>query len=90
MDSYFCLNPDVVLKETDYGSVALNKRTGQYWELNVMATDIFSMLNSGMGTKAIEETLVLRFNQPKSKVRTDLEELCNFSLSNGILRKSEA
>ncbi|MGP9022946.1 lasso peptide biosynthesis PqqD family chaperone [Streptomyces sp. BR1] len=67
--------PDVSTAHTDYGTVLLDERSGQYWELNPTATLIIETLLAGKDEAAATDALVVEFDIDRERAQRDVSEL---------------
>ncbi|MEU5431960.1 lasso peptide biosynthesis PqqD family chaperone [Streptomyces sp. NPDC020719] len=67
--------PDVSTAQTDYGTVLLDERSGQYWELNPTATLIIETLLGGEDEAAATDALVAEFDIERERARRDVTHL---------------
>ncbi|MEU9981563.1 lasso peptide biosynthesis PqqD family chaperone [Streptomyces sp. NPDC050856] len=66
---------DVSTAETDYGTVLLDERSGQYWELNPTATLVVKTLLTGADEAAAADALVEAFAVDRARAEQDVAEL---------------
>jgi hypothetical protein len=68
-------SPDVSTAKTDYGTVLLNERSGDYWELNPSATLVVQTLLEGADEAAAVDALVTQFDVDQHQAAQDVAAL---------------
>ncbi|OAR22602.1 hypothetical protein A8W25_23600 [Streptomyces sp. ERV7] len=66
---------DVSTASTDYGTVLLDQRSGQYWELNPTATLIIEALLAGQDEAAATDAVVAEFDIDRERAQNDVTQL---------------
>ncbi|MFJ8085682.1 lasso peptide biosynthesis PqqD family chaperone [Streptomyces sp. NPDC096205] len=75
---------DVCTATTDYGTVLLDQRTGQYWELNPTATLVVSTLMAGGDADDATNALVREFDVTPAQARDDVTALIGELRAGGL------
>ncbi|CCK25645.1 hypothetical protein BN159_1266 [Streptomyces davaonensis JCM 4913] len=75
---------DVSTAATDYGTVLLDQRTGQYWELNPTATLVIETLMAGGDEEAATTALMREYDVPQSQARNDVNTLVQDLRASGL------
>ncbi|GAA2489094.1 lasso peptide biosynthesis PqqD family chaperone [Streptomyces gobitricini] len=70
-----CFGADVSTAETGYGTVLLDQRNGQYWELNPTATLIVRVLMEGGDETAAADALVDAYDIDRAGAEADVAAL---------------
>ncbi|WP_030807826.1 lasso peptide biosynthesis PqqD family chaperone [Streptomyces sp. NRRL S-337] len=77
-------NADVSTAETDYGTVLLDERSGDYWELNPTGTLVIrSLLDGGEEGDAVD-ALVARFDIDRAQAAQDVAALVQELRASGL------
>lgn len=76
--------PDVSTAETDYGTVLLDQRSGDYWELNPTATLVVKTLLDGGEEGAAVEALVTEFDIDRDRAEQDVTALVRELRESGL------
>ncbi|SFC97800.1 lasso peptide biosynthesis PqqD family chaperone [Streptomyces aidingensis] len=71
--------------ETDYGTVLLNERTGDYWELNPTGAVVVSALLAGGDEQAAVTALTAEFDVTPEEARQDVTALIGDLRGSGLL-----
>ncbi|MEV5140585.1 lasso peptide biosynthesis PqqD family chaperone [Streptomyces syringium] len=66
---------DVSTAKTDYGTVLLDQRSGQYWELNPTGTLVVQTLMDGGGETDAVDAVVAEFAVDRSRAAQDVSAL---------------
>ncbi|MEU2853625.1 lasso peptide biosynthesis PqqD family chaperone [Streptomyces syringium] len=66
---------DVSTAKTDYGTVLLDQRSGQYWELNPTGTLVVQTLMDGGGETDAVDAVVAEFAVDRSRAAEDVSTL---------------
>ncbi|MEV4871430.1 lasso peptide biosynthesis PqqD family chaperone [Streptomyces syringium] len=66
---------DVSTAKTDYGTVLLDQRSGQYWELNPTGTLVVQTLMDGGGETDAVDAVVAEFAVDRSRAAEDVSAL---------------
>ncbi|GGU33493.1 lasso peptide biosynthesis PqqD family chaperone [Streptomyces violascens] len=69
---------------TDYGTVLLNQRSGEYWELNPTGTLVLRTLLDGGDEADAAKVLVAAFDTSPSQAAHDVGELTAQLRSSGL------
>ncbi|GAA2922056.1 lasso peptide biosynthesis PqqD family chaperone [Streptomyces enissocaesilis] len=77
---------DVSTAETDYGTVLLDERTGQYWELNPTATLVVSTLMAGGDEADAVAELTDTFDIGPDRAKQDVDALVRQLRASGLAR----
>ncbi|MDT0392500.1 lasso peptide biosynthesis PqqD family chaperone [Streptomyces sp. DSM 41921] len=78
--------PDVSTAETAYGTVLLDERSGDYWELNPTATLVVTTLLQGGDEAAAADALVARFDVDRAGAERDVTALVRELREAGLVR----
>ncbi|CAL9497800.1 hypothetical protein SUDANB108_03383 [Streptomyces sp. enrichment culture] len=78
--------PDVSTAETAYGTVLLDERSGDYWELNPTATLVVTTLLAGGDETAAADALVARFDIDRARAEQDVVSLVRELRESGLVR----
>lgn len=76
--------PDVSTAETDYGTVLLDQRSGDYWELNPTGTLVVKTLLEGGEEGAAVEALVTEFDIDRARAEQDVTALVRELRESGL------
>ncbi|MFE6364880.1 lasso peptide biosynthesis PqqD family chaperone [Streptomyces sp. NPDC057806] len=76
--------PDVSTAETDYGTVLLDQRSGNYWELNPTGTLVVKTLLEGGEEAAAVDALVMEFDIDRSRAEQDVTALVQELRKSGL------
>ncbi|MGW0549498.1 lasso peptide biosynthesis PqqD family chaperone [Streptomyces altiplanensis] len=77
---------DVSTAETDYGTVLLDERAGEYWELNPTATLVVSTLMAGGDEADAVAALTDAFDITPERARQDVDALVQQLRTSGLAR----
>ncbi|MGV9881551.1 lasso peptide biosynthesis PqqD family chaperone [Streptomyces sp. NPDC003006] len=77
-------DPDVSTAETDYGTVLLDQRSGDYWELNPTGTLVVKTLLDGGGEAAAVDALVTEFDIGRARAEQDVAALVEELRESGL------
>ncbi len=75
---------DVSTADTDYGTVLLDERNGQYWELNPTGTLVVHTLMAGGDEAAAADALVAEFDIDRSRAEQDIAALVTELRASGL------
>lgn len=75
---------DVSTAQTDYGTVLLDERAGEYWELNPTATLVVSTLMAGGDEADAVAALTDEFDIGLAQARQDVEALVQDLRASGL------
>ncbi|MFW6694317.1 lasso peptide biosynthesis PqqD family chaperone [Streptomyces sp. MAR4 CNX-425] len=75
---------DVSTAETDYGTVLLDARAGEYWELNPTGTLVVSTLMAGGDEAAAVAALVDEFDIDPARAQQDVDALVRQLRASGL------
>ncbi|MFF1377799.1 lasso peptide biosynthesis PqqD family chaperone [Streptomyces sp. NPDC058308] len=75
---------DVSTAQTDYGTVLLDERAGQYWELNPTATLVVSTLMAGGDEADAVAALADEFDVDLAQATRDVEALVRELRTSGL------
>ncbi|WP_405591147.1 lasso peptide biosynthesis PqqD family chaperone [Streptomyces sp. NBC_01092] len=75
---------NVSTAETDYGTVLLDERAGEYWELNPTATLVVRTLLAGGEESEAAAALVREFDIDQAQALQDVETLVGQLRSSGL------
>ncbi|MEV6548662.1 lasso peptide biosynthesis PqqD family chaperone [Streptomyces sp. NPDC051597] len=75
---------DISTAQTDYGTVLLDERSGQYWELNPTATLIIETLLAGKDETAAADAVVAEFDIDRERARRDVTQLVGELRASGL------
>ncbi|MFF3350127.1 lasso peptide biosynthesis PqqD family chaperone [Streptomyces sp. NPDC002779] len=76
--------PDVSTAETTYGTVLLDQRSGNYWELNPTGTLVVKTLLEGGEEAAAVEALVTEFDIDRTHAEQDVTALVQELRKSGL------
>ncbi|GAA2805447.1 lasso peptide biosynthesis PqqD family chaperone [Saccharopolyspora taberi] len=71
--------------ETDYGTVLLDQRSGQYWQLNPTGTVVVRTLLDGGDENIAIEALMTEFDVDRSHAVRDVRALLDQLRSSGLV-----
>jgi hypothetical protein len=80
------LSLDVTTTETDYGTVLLDQRRGQYWQLNPTGTLIVRTLLAGGSQEDAVRVLVEEFDVDRDQAARDVLALVEELRDSGLVR----
>ncbi|MBM4792951.1 lasso peptide biosynthesis PqqD family chaperone [Streptomyces sioyaensis] len=69
---------------TDYGTVLLDERSGQYWELNPTASLIVTTLLAGGDETAAADALLAEFGIDRTRAEQDVATLVEELRASGL------
>ncbi|MDC7341065.1 lasso peptide biosynthesis PqqD family chaperone [Streptomyces lydicus] len=75
---------DVSTAETDYGTVLLDERSGDYWELNPTGTLVIKTLLDGGDAGDAVDALVARFDIDRAQAAQDVATLVQELRASGL------
>ncbi|MFF7409040.1 lasso peptide biosynthesis PqqD family chaperone [Streptomyces lydicus] len=75
---------DVSTAETDYGTVLLDERSGDYWELNPTGTLVIKTLLDGGDEGDAVDALVARFDIDRAQAAQDVAALVQELRASGL------
>ncbi|MFD8544750.1 lasso peptide biosynthesis PqqD family chaperone [Streptomyces sp. NPDC059649] len=75
---------DVSTAETDYGTVLLDERSGDYWELNPTGTLVVKTLLGGGEERDAVDALVARFDIDRAQATEDVAALVRELRASGL------
>ncbi|MEE4423401.1 lasso peptide biosynthesis PqqD family chaperone [Streptomyces bugieae] len=75
---------DVSTAETDYGTVLLDERSGDYWELNPSGTLVVKTLLGGGEERDAVDALVARFDIDRAQATQDVAALVQELRASGL------
>ncbi|MFF8610540.1 lasso peptide biosynthesis PqqD family chaperone [Streptomyces sp. NPDC015346] len=75
---------DVSTAETDYGTVLLDQRSGDYWELNPTGTLVVKTLLGGGDEAAAVDALVAEFDIDRAQAEQDVTALVRELRTSGL------
>ncbi|MET9507332.1 lasso peptide biosynthesis PqqD family chaperone [Streptomyces flavidovirens] len=75
---------DVSTARTDYGTVLLDERAGEYWELNPTATLVVSTLMAGGDEADAVTALTNEFDIDADRARQDVDALVQQLRTSGL------
>ncbi|BDM70172.1 hypothetical protein HEK616_36590 [Streptomyces nigrescens] len=75
---------DVSTAETDYGTVLLDERSGDYWELNPSGTLVVKTLLGGGEEGDAVDALVARFDIDRAQATQDVAALVQELRASGL------
>ncbi|MEU7283226.1 lasso peptide biosynthesis PqqD family chaperone [Streptomyces sp. NPDC045431] len=76
---------DVSTADTDYGTVLLDERSGQYWELNPAGTVVVRTLMAGGDEAAAADALVTAYDIERARAEQDVAALVAELRSSGLV-----
>ncbi|WP_240136474.1 lasso peptide biosynthesis PqqD family chaperone [Streptomyces sp. MUM 178J] len=78
--------PDVSTAETDYGTVLLDQRSGDYWELNPTGTLVVQTLLDGGDEASAVDAIVTEFDIDRARAQQDVSALVQELRTSGLAR----
>ncbi|MEV7687202.1 lasso peptide biosynthesis PqqD family chaperone [Streptomyces bungoensis] len=75
---------DVCTAKTDYGTVLLDQRSGEYWELNPTATLAVDTLMAGGDEETAAAAITERFDVDADRARADVRALVEQLRAGGL------
>ncbi|MET9445830.1 lasso peptide biosynthesis PqqD family chaperone [Streptomyces cinerochromogenes] len=75
---------DVSTAKTDYGTVLLDQRSGEYWELNPTATLVIDTLMAGGDEEAAATAITEAFDVTAERARADVSALVEQLRAGGL------
>ncbi|MFF3484195.1 lasso peptide biosynthesis PqqD family chaperone [Streptomyces sp. NPDC002701] len=75
---------NVSAAETDYGTVLLDERAGEYWELNPTATLVVKMLMAGRDEADAVTAVTNEFDIDLAQARQDVDALVRQLRTSGL------
>ncbi|MBT2396363.1 lasso peptide biosynthesis PqqD family chaperone [Streptomyces sp. ISL-100] len=75
---------DISTAQTDYGTVLLDERAGEYWELNPTATLVVNTLIAGGDEADAVTALVKEFDIDVARARQDVDALVQELRTSGL------
>ncbi|OKK04477.1 hypothetical protein AMK26_14095 [Streptomyces sp. CB03234] len=76
--------PDVSTAETQYGTVLLDERSGNYWELNPTGTLVVKTLLGGGDETSAVEALLAEFDIDRVRAEQDVTALVQELRTSGL------
>ncbi|MWA16045.1 lasso peptide biosynthesis PqqD family chaperone [Streptomyces sp. BA2] len=76
--------PDVSTAETDYGTVLLDQRSGDYWELNPTGSLVVKTLLDGGEEATAVDALVTEFAIDRARAEQDVTALVRELRESGL------
>ncbi|ORT58287.1 lasso peptide biosynthesis PqqD family chaperone [Streptomyces sp. CB03238] len=76
--------PDVSTAETQYGTVLLDERSGNYWELNPTGTLVVKTLLRGGDEASAVEALLAEFDIDQDRAEQDVTALVQELRTSGL------
>lgn len=68
-------SPHLVITPGDEGGVVLNKKTGDYFRLNLLGLTVITMINEGQDEGAIVRRLQSQYPESAARIPTDVAKL---------------
>ncbi|ANP50159.1 hypothetical protein J2Z21_001128 [Streptomyces griseochromogenes] len=81
------LHDHVSTTETEYGVVALDQRTGRYWQLTASAAVVVTALARGATAEEAAKALTDRYDVDAERARGDVEALIGSLRSAGLVAR---
>ncbi|GAU69178.1 hypothetical protein SSP35_10_02140 [Streptomyces sp. NBRC 110611] len=78
------LAKDVTAAETEYGTVLLDQRSGDYWELNPTGTIVIRTLLEGGEEADAVDAVVAEFDIGRSRAAQDVAALLDLLRTSGL------
>ncbi|MEU2059597.1 lasso peptide biosynthesis PqqD family chaperone [Streptomyces sp. NPDC013455] len=75
---------DVSTAKTEYGTVLLDQRSGEYWELNPTATLVVDTLMAGGDEEAAAAAITEAFDVTADRARADVDALVEQLRAGGL------
>ncbi|KIZ16544.1 lasso peptide biosynthesis PqqD family chaperone [Streptomyces natalensis] len=79
------LGAHITTADTEYGTVLLDQRSGEYWELNPTGTLILRTLLDGGDEQDATDALIAEFDIDRSRGSKDVTELLTQLRSCGLV-----
>ncbi len=80
----FALHEKISLAPTEYGAMMLDRRNGDYWQLNRIAATIVGSLRDGRDVDNVVAELSRRFDVADEQIRQDVERLVTTLRTRGL------
>jgi PqqD family protein of HPr-rel-A system len=81
------LRPGVSTADTEYGTVLLDERSGDYWQLNPTAALVVRRLTGGDGTARAAAALAEEFDVDPARALEDVTTLVEELRAAGLVRR---
>ena len=85
----FTLAPEVSAVETEYGVVLLDRRSGEYWNLNASGALVLRSVSAAEGLDAAVTALVTEFDIDRDTAIADAREVLDSLLRAGLIVSTE-
>ena len=79
------INKDIIARDIQGDTVLLNMKTGDYFSLNTVGTDIYNCLEKDMDEESIIAFLAENYVTELSELKQDVQSLISNLVSNQIL-----
>ncbi|AJT69234.1 lasso peptide biosynthesis PqqD family chaperone [Streptomyces chattanoogensis] len=76
--------PDITTAETEYGTVLLDQRNGDYWELNPTGTLVIRTLLEGGEQSDAVDAVIAAFDIDRSQAAQDVTALIDLLQTSGL------
>jgi coenzyme PQQ synthesis protein D (PqqD) len=80
----FVLHEKLSLATTEYGAIMLDRRNGDYWQLNRIAATMVGLLRDGRDVEGVVAELSRRFDVADEQIRHDAERLVTTLRTRGL------
>ena len=81
---------NVLFQKVDNETVILEPETGQYFTLDPIGTFMIENLQLGLTLSQVTENILKTYKASKNEVETDLQDLINNMVSQGLLMEVSA
>ena len=78
---------DIIEREIDGEAVLLDLKSGVYYSLNRIGTEIWEMLSAGASEDQLVETLISTYEVSAEQAKCDLEELLTDLSEEGLITR---
>ena len=82
------VNKDIIARDIQGDTVLLNMKTGDYFSLNAVGTDIYNCISEGIDNASIIDCLVEKYEVTGEQLKSDVSSLITELKENGIIEVS--
>ncbi len=90
VDTKFQLAQHAMFQKVVDETVILDTHSGQYYTLDVIATEMVELLNNGQTVSEVVSTIFDNYDSQKAVIEQDLQELIKEMQSKGLLVEKQA
>ena len=90
VDTKFQLAQHAMFQKVVDETVILDTQSGQYYTLDVIATEMVELLNNGQTVSEVVSTIFDNYDSQKAVIEQDLQELIKEMQSKGLLVEKQA